>query len=230
MRDCGYARARGRYTPSHVSAKSAIVIASPVLICVSTYAWFNMLAHRLGPVRGYFCGFLLYWGIWCIGFPVWALGRARLRGLFAASAAPVGRPAWAGVVSLTVPLVLGYVYAFPRALSSATLPVVIGSAALALVNGSLEEILWRGLFVATFSESLVLGHLYPAIGFALWHLAPLSIFPNAAPGGSMSFVVTAGLVGLMWGWLARSSRSIAWTTVAHVLFDFSGLGARRYFR
>jgi membrane protease YdiL (CAAX protease family) len=100
---------------------------------------------------------------------------------------------------------------------------------IALVNGSLEELLWRGAYVSVFPESWFFGLFYPAIGFAVWHFAPQAVFPSRAPGGNLALVVVAGLVGLMWGWVALQSGSILWTTVSHVLFDFSGLGARVYF-
>jgi hypothetical protein len=30
--------------------------------------------------------------------------------------------------------------------------------------------------------------LYPSVGFALWHLAPMSIFPYKGPGGRSALV------------------------------------------
>jgi membrane protease YdiL (CAAX protease family) len=41
-------------------------------------------------------------------------------------------------------------------------------------------------------------------------------------------VGAAAMSGLQWGWVAWRTGSIRWTTVSHVLFDFSGLGARLY--
>jgi membrane protease YdiL (CAAX protease family) len=125
-------------------------------------------------------------------------------------------------------MLLGYGYAFPPALHQATLSIVGLSALLAAVNGLLEELLWRGVYISRFGDSVVWGHVYPAIGFAAWHYAPLSIHGNSAPGGAMAFIAVAGIVGLLWGWLARNTRSIRWTAAAHILFDFSGLGGRFY--
>jgi membrane protease YdiL (CAAX protease family) len=55
------------------------------------------------------------------------------------------------------------------------------------------------------------------------------VFPNPAPGGNLALVVVAGVVGLGWGWIVRRTGSLRWSTVAHIAFDFSGLGARLYF-
>ncbi|MGE5577491.1 MAG: CPBP family intramembrane glutamic endopeptidase [Syntrophothermus sp.] len=100
---------------------------------------------------------------------------------------------------------------------------------VALVNGTLEEVLWRGLYVATYPGRLWPSYLYPALGFGVWHYAPQSIFPNSFPGGSTSLVLFAVGLGLMGGWVARRTGSVRWTTVSHVLLDFSGLGALLYF-
>jgi membrane protease YdiL (CAAX protease family) len=47
--------------------------------------------------------------------------------------------------------------------------------------------------------------------------------------GRTSFVVSAGLFGLVWGRVAYRHGSIGWSTISHVLLDFSGLGASIYF-
>jgi hypothetical protein len=35
------------------------------------------------------------------------------------------------------------------------------------------------------------GVVWPAMGFAIWHFAPLSVHPNSWPGGARSFVLVA---------------------------------------
>jgi membrane protease YdiL (CAAX protease family) len=207
--------------------KTAVAL-TPVLVGATMYPTFQFFARQAGLVDGYFLGFLLYWTVWCAVFPLWVLGTRRAAAAFTARARPFGRPAWAGISAVFLPWVLGYGYAFPRALPYATISVVVLSAAISIVNAVLEELLWRAVFVETFGESIVLGWLYPAAGFACWHAAPLSIIPNSAPGGTASFLAASAALGLSWGWLARNTKSVRWTVVSHVLFDFSGLGGRRY--
>ena len=209
--------------------KDRVALLAPPLVCITMYAAFQAFSRRFGPVIGYLSAFLLYWVVWCGLIPIWILGSKGVGQLLRRSSRPCGQPAWAGVAALALPLLLGYGYAFPRALPQATAPIVALSALLAIVNGALEELLWRGVYVTRFGNSILLGHLYPAAGFAAWHVAPLSVHENRAPGGAAAFILVSGVLGLVWGWLARSSRSIRWTTAAHVLFDFSGLGGRLYF-
>jgi membrane protease YdiL (CAAX protease family) len=211
------------------NARDVAAILTPPAVCVTMYVAFDVLSQRFGPVTGYFSAFLLYWVVWCGLVPFWILGSQHLRQLVSSPRAPFGQPAWAGMAAVAVPLLLGYGYAFPRALPQATAPAIALSAFLAMINGPFEELLWRGVYVARFGHSVVWGYLYPAAGFAIWHLAPLSIHGNRAPGGAASFIFVSGVIGLLWGWLARHSGSIRWTIAAHILFDFSGLGGRLYF-
>lgn len=207
---------------------SAVLLATPFVLLATTRLAFKTLGQRFGPRLGYFLGFIFYWLVWCTFLPLWSLGTAGVVSLFRLGELPFGRPAWLGVVLLAAPLALGYGYAFPRAVRGATASIVVASFALAVVNAFAEEVLWRGMYVSTFEGSVLLAVVFPAIGFGIWHLAPQVVHPNRNPGGAWSFVAVSILLGLMWGWVAFSTGSILLTFVSHVLFDFSGLGARLY--
>jgi hypothetical protein len=208
--------------------KQMLLIISPVVLLFTTCFVFNKLTVLLGRERGYFAGFLFYWVFWCFFLPWWILGSNGLTQAFHLAINPFGRPVWIGIALLVAPLLLGYGYAFPRAIKNATIKLVILSALLAIINATLEELLWRGTFISAFPENWFFGLLYPAIGFAVWHFAPQSIFPNKSPGGNLSLVIVAGIVGLMWGRVAWQSGSILLGDFSHILFDFSGLGGRIY--
>jgi membrane protease YdiL (CAAX protease family) len=59
-----------------------------------------------------------------------------------------------------------------------------------------------------------LGILYPAIGFALWHLAPQSIFPAE---NKPAFILSTLFLGLAYGFIAYSTGSAFWTAISHSL-------------
>jgi len=99
---------------------------------------------------------------------------------------------------------------------------------LALLDATLEELLWRGSYIAIFHDSWQLGVAFPAVGFGMWHLSPQLLHLNRAPGGKLSFVAVSMVIGLMWGWVAFAASSILLTSIAHLMFDFSGLGAKVY--
>jgi membrane protease YdiL (CAAX protease family) len=202
-------------------------LATPPILLVSTYVAFRWGSESLGAVPGYLAGFVFYWLVWCAGLPLLVLGGDALA-LFRPAARPFGHPRWIGLLAVGAPLVLGFGYAFPRAVTTASPAIVALSLLLAIVNAPLEELLWRGAYLRVFPSSAPLGWLYPSLGFAVWHFAPQSVFANSVPGGAVSLVLVAGVFGLGWAYVARSTGSLLAVALAHALFDFSGLGGRVY--
>ena len=206
-----------------------VLLLTPFALLGSTYLAFHFLVRLWGPRFGYLAGFLFYWIVWGLLLPWWLVGRAGLAAMFRVPPEPFGEPAWIGVAFLLFPLALGYGYAFPKAVRQVSFQVILFSALIAIVNGTLEEVLWRGTYLQVFPNSWFLGLVYPAFGFAVWHFAPQSIHPNRAPGGNLSLVLIAWMIALLWGYVAKVSGSILLPVISHILFDFSGLGARIYF-
>jgi membrane protease YdiL (CAAX protease family) len=204
--------------------------AAPVLVVATMWPVFKVLTARYGPRLGYFLAFVVYWLGWCTLFPLWAVGFRGIRESFGPGRSRFGQPTWLGVGSLIGPLVLAYASVFPRLLPRATPKVLIASFGLAVVNAVGEEVLWRGAFLRRARSRRGPAALWPVVGFALWHYAPLSVHPNRRPGGNHAFVGVSLLLGLLWSRLANSAGSIRWTALSHVLFDFAGLGALAYRR
>jgi len=106
---------------------------------------------------------------------------------------------------------------------------IIGvSLLLGLVIGVTEEVLWRGVYVRLFPDSMWLNTVYPNIMFGMWHVAPQSVRPSAVPGGAVAFVLYALILGLSYAYYARKTGSIRWCTVSHCVHDAFGLGAFVY--
>jgi membrane protease YdiL (CAAX protease family) len=89
------------------------------------------------------------------------------------------------------------------------------------LNGFCEEVLWRGLYVRVFPENIWLAILYPSVGFALWHLVPLSIFSE---GNKYSFVLSTFFLGMVYGYIAYETGSAKWTAISHSLNGMLALG------
>jgi membrane protease YdiL (CAAX protease family) len=113
-------------------------------------------------------------------------------------------------------------------LPSANLPIIAVSLILGLVIGVTEELLWRGVYARLFPSSIWLNTIYPTIGFAAWHIAPLSILPTRFPGAPASFLIYCVLLGLSYAYSARTTGSIRWCTVSHCIHDALGLGGFAY--
>jgi uncharacterized protein len=187
----------GEDHPAVHSVAGPILMVAPFVLIATTYVAYNGFVGLFGFRTGYFLGFLFKWGIWCIVVPLWLLGRRGVMDLFRSTSPRVGRPAWLGWTLLALPLVVGYGYAFPRVLPMATLALVLLSAGIALVNGTLEEVFWRGTYARTFPGDPVRAWLYPSVGFGLWHLAPQSVSTGMGnPGGVVAFAGLGGRVYL----------------------------------
>ena len=200
----------------------------PVVLLATTWTVFALLKKHFELRTAYLLGFLFYWIVWCLVVPLLFLKLQEIRLLFAVNSGLFAKTKVVNVVCLTIPLLLGYGYAFPRALQVATLPILLLSFLLALVNAPLEELLWRGLYLKLFGSEKWLYIFYASLGFAIWHLAPQLIFPNKAPGGQVSFIVVAFIVGILFSIVSFHTRAILLTSLCHILFDFSGLGGRIY--
>lgn len=199
------------------------LIAAPPVLLLTTYLTFKVMGAWLGPKRGYLAGFLFYWVCWCILFPLWAVGPDGLRNMFKAARPPFGEPGWLGFIFIVLPVVASFVALSPAKFREATLPVIAISVLFSLVNGTMEEVLWRGTYITAFPDSWFWSVIYTSIGFGLWHLSPAMIYPNEMPGGSLAFAVMAIFLGLPFGWVAKQTGSIRWVVISHILLDFPGL-------
>jgi hypothetical protein len=70
----------------------ALLLAPPLLFS-SMWAAFRGFRALLGPKVGYFAGFVCYWLVWCLAFPLWILRGSGLPRLFHRLTHPLGKPA-----------------------------------------------------------------------------------------------------------------------------------------
>lgn len=93
---------------------------------------------------------------------------------------------------------------------------------IAIVNGTCEEVLWRGTYVEAFRHSVLLVCVFPALGFAVSHISPLLVLPGE--GGVLPFVVSTFFLGLAYGWVAHKTGSAKWTAITHSLIGLLAFG------
>jgi len=209
--------------------KRLILYITPPLLLLTTLIVFHFASIFFGKKIGYFIGFLFYWLFWCLMVPLITIGWAEIKSSFIRMPKRVSQMSFMELIMLTIPLVLGYGYAFPKAIHSANLIIIISSLLLAIINALCEEILWRATFIKIFSSNAFMSFIYPTIGFGIWHYSPQTIYASNTPGATIAFIGVATIVGFFYGFIARKYNSIFWTTITHILFDFSGLGGRLYF-
>ena len=188
-----------------------------VLHALALIAAMSVLVPRLtaidGP-SGYLLSRVLYWIIFCvpvIAIHVWNRDDGRLFS---------ERLAWRdwfvpGVLLLQVG-VIGMVALVPHTALLTTHGAML-AAAVALLNGPLEEAAWRGGFKTEFRDRPRLGFWLGWVLFTAWHI-PLAMSQNIRfEGGWLALVGGAAGLGLVWSWIAWRTGSVFYTSIAHVL-------------
>jgi membrane protease YdiL (CAAX protease family) len=188
-------------------------IAVPVLLLPSMLAAFGLTQQWLGRESSYLLGFGFYWLFWCLLIPRWLLGKKEFNTILNDHSPLISRSNWlAAALWLVVTLVAVIMYA--GEFFHAPLSLILLAIPLATINGVCEEILWRGLYVRLFPKNPWLAILYPSVGFALWHLAPQTIFPVE---NIVGFVISTFFLALPFGYIAYRTGSAKWTAISHSL-------------
>ena len=215
------------YMPSDMLRKG-LALLLPIILLGSMYWLFHVLTHRYGYPLGYLLSIVIYWLFWCTFVPLFLLGgRKAIIELFHPFPA-LGGLTWKTHVALWWPICFPLSFIFIPRVAKARPSVLVISLMLGIVIGLTEEILWRGVYMTLFPGNLWLNLIYPSIMFGLWHLAPQSVVVNRMPGGSISFVVYAILLGVTYAVSVNQTRSIAWGTISHIMHDSLGLGGLTY--
>lgn len=194
----------------------------PILLILSTALVFVSLSKWLNAELGYVLGFIFYWLIWCFLVPYFLLKREGVVSLFREKSPLFSKSNWlpAGllilIVAITVKMYpLTGLVATPARLLIIAIPV-------AIINGICEELLWRGLYVRAFPDNALLGLIFPAIGFAFWHISPQLVFP--AESGIWPFVISTFFLGISYGWISYRTGSIKWNAISHSIGGILDIG------
>lgn len=182
-------------------------MALPVLAVVMLGVY-QAATRLLGSDLAWYAGFWLYWPIWCVLFPWWILGRQRLRRLF--QHRRLGALGWS---LLIFPPAMTFIGRFVMDYGQPDVWAVVVQVVMSLANGTLEEVLWRGVYVELFPGNKLWGVAWPTLWFALWHFAPGSVSQIDV----WTLMAGAAVFGACWGWLALRTGSIRYSAISHIL-------------
>lgn len=193
----------------------AVTAAIPLLALV-----FYSATRLLPPFWGYFAALAVYWG--CVLVPLIAW-----RGGFRREKLQLKWPAgWLVIVNAFA--ILAVAVAAILALLENALPlwIITVMAACAALNGTLEELFWRGTVLqddATRSDQAVQIALFTG-----WHIALLFATGVVITGGAAGLLGGALIGGLLWTASRMQTGTVGFGVVAHVglnLFAFTELAA-----
>jgi len=197
-----------------------ILMALPIVLILSTMLVFRSSTIWFGKEQGYLLGFLFYWIVWCLVVPLLVLGKDNFLLLLVDKTPLLSGPNWLAAV-LWVFITLVSLAMYGKKFLQAPLTLILVAIPVATINGICEELLWRGLYVRAFPDNAWLAILFPAMGFALWHLVPLQVFSDS---NKFAFVLSTFFLGLAYGFIAYKTGSAKWTAISHSLSGIVALG------
>jgi len=216
---------RGSFTTTQ-----GVMLAAPPVLVLTMYGAFRGLTARFGFPIGYLIAFALYWVVWCVALPIAALGWRGVLELFRSVDPRLSRLSRGTRLLLWWPIAFPLAFSFLPRIMAASVSILLVSAALGVIIGVTEELLWRGVYVTLFADNLWLSTIYPSLAFGLWHLCPLSALSSRYPGGTVAFAAYSIALGLSYAHYARRTQSIKWCTASHCIHDMLGLGGFAYLR
>ena len=183
-----------------------------VIILIALAPVFGRLLNSLPAVL-----FLLivYW-VGILSLAMVAAPRATLAALYRT---PVNRRPLE--LALTwLPVVATFLLVFFPSASRVPLSALAVIAVIAIMNGMVEELFWRGAFQSVFQNNFLLAYIYPSVLFSLWHVA-LALLPEVRyPHGPIALIGGASALGLAWGWVVWRTRDLRSVSIAHAMTNF----------
>jgi len=191
--------------------QKTLLVATPLIVLLLIYL-FPALTHSLGNPRGVAIALVIYWGVVCFGIGLTIIGPRNLKRLYA-------RPKTANALNLALailPVALVFFVAFLPVTASLSPRILLLATLFAIINGSAEELFWRGAFIRHFPQDASYAIIYPLVLFTTWHIALALIKGAQYQGGAVALIGGAAIMGLLWGILAWRTKSVYLSTLSHI--------------
>jgi len=188
------------------------IIVPPVLIAVM-YPIFHSLASVMNGTVAWYLGLAIYWLIWGAAFPLLIIGWENIKTLVRPQ-----RPTKKVLLLVAIPLLGALIVQFMPGMgyekSSVWILLLLLSSTIG--NGFFEELLWRGVYVRLFPDSIFYRMIWPGIWFALWHYVPGSV-SSGSVAGLIGLMAGAGVMGLYLSYLTRKTNTLWWSILVHFI-------------
>lgn len=111
-------------------------------------------------------------GFWCFIVSFIILGKENFFSMFKEGAPLFRKENWRLVLLLFLTTAGAFGMLLIYDIADTPLMIIAISIPVAIITGTCEEILWRGLYTKVFSMKVMSELIYPTIGFAIWCLSP----------------------------------------------------------
>ena len=201
-----------------------ILIISSVVLLPFTFVLFQLTTLWLGSKWGYITGFLGYWA-YCL-VTAWLLSGSDWN-YFKRMWIPQrgGKYAkWINVVAF-LPAFGLFVFSFLPTVSKLTLSAGMLLFFMVVMNGAIEELYWRGLYLLEYPNNTRIGFLLSLLLFGAWHISLWFARGIVYKDGFLTLVGGAYVLGLIWTWVARSNGNLRVVIPSHMLVNLFALTA-----
>lgn len=218
----------------NINNKQFILICVAPILCILMLLFMPFLTITIGKTAGYIAGFCIYWFIFCLPVSLYSSnGFGKLREIYSqkSNITPVMRNIY--YVLAFMPCIATFFVVFKEFAPIAGFQVFVIASVFAIINGTFEEMFWRGIFNKIFNNNIFLAYIYPSVFFGIWHIALYLAKGIVYQGGFASLVGGSFFMGLLWGWVAYKTKSIKVVTAVHIItnfFAFTGLIYQNWFR
>ncbi|NOU18438.1 MAG: CPBP family intramembrane metalloprotease [Bacteroidales bacterium] len=191
------------------------------LIFPITYLIFNFTIKQIGLQSGYWVSSIIYWII-ISSFTLYYLGFQGILELYKVNKSKT--QLW-GLIAF-IPVIGTFFVSFIPSFPQLRVSLMILTISTGIINGTCEELFWRGLTLKTEFKNKYIVIVASTIGFGLWHLTLATISGLKFQGGIGALVGGAFFMGILWQFVATKTNNIFLVTLAHILvniFAFSTL-------
>ncbi len=200
-----------------MNIKQKFLLIYPILIVGTMILLFPQLTEKIGEIRGFVISNVIYW-ILC-GIPCYVVfrGNRKLKEMLTLN---ISKHKVFTFLTILPAMVTGYVSFIP-VLGKASPIQFLLAAVLAVINGTVEEIYWRGTYAGEFKR-FNYAFLYPTIMFTVWHTALTLTKGIEFKGGDYILLAGAALAGVLYGLTAYKTKTLGLVIFSHVLTNFFG--------
>jgi uncharacterized protein len=197
-----------------LSRRQLGLVAAGVALIVVLLLAVPLVTRSIAPPWGFVLVLGAYWLVYCIPVSLRYIAGGDRPGLIARRVER--RDLW--LVGLLLVQLCGVFFGavWPHLAQLNAMALGLGLT-VGLINGTLEELAWRGGYISTFRDKPLVGFLIGWVLFSLWHL-PLSMTAGVVfEGGPLMLVGSSAGLGLLWSAVAFRTGSLAYVIPAHIL-------------